>query len=120
MKCADIEILTDSRGELGVLDPLPGWVKRVYWISAAQGQIRGGHRHKSTFQQLILVSGCVDVSWQLPGQQGISRLRAENKVMSLPPELFHDIHFVATSVLLVLASESYDQDDYIFEKYREI
>lgn len=119
MKPAEVQIIKDTRGTLGVLDPLPEWVRRVYWMSAPAGQTRGGHRHHVTFQQVFCISGSVDVIWQLPANSGRTRLDVENSSLSLPPELFHEIHFIQSSVLLVLASELYDKSDYILEKYGE-
>ena len=58
----NLPTFTDPRGALTVLEgALPFSVARTYWIYGADGQTRGGHRHRHTRQALIAVNGAVSI-----------------------------------------------------------
>ena len=40
-------------------DALPFEIRRTYWITGAEGQTRGGHRHHLNRQAMIAVTGSV-------------------------------------------------------------
>ena len=108
----------DSRGGLTVLDgALPFQVVRTYWIYGADGQIRGGHRHRHTRQALIAVTGTVSIYMN----DGVT---SETVVLSNPgccllvePKDWHTMTFGSGSVLLVMSSHPYDRREYIDTPY---
>lgn len=109
---------SDPRGSLTVLEgALPFVVVRSYWIYGADGQTRGGHRHRYTRQALVAVNGTVTVYMN----DGVA---TENVVLAHPgqcllvePKDWHTMTFGAGAVLLVMSSHPYDRSEYIDEPY---
>jgi dTDP-4-dehydrorhamnose 3,5-epimerase-like enzyme len=114
----NLNTFTDSRGNLTVIDNSISFeIKRIYYIYNANGQ-RGGHRHKKNKQALICISG----SCELFVNDGINK----NTFVLDKPDLclfldnidWHTMYnFSENAILLVLASEHYDIEDYIDEEY---
>jgi dTDP-4-dehydrorhamnose 3,5-epimerase-like enzyme len=90
----------------------------VYYIQDCGGTTRGGHRHKRTRQALVCVKGCCTVDWTNGVESGSTRLEDPGRLLLLEPEDWHLMRdFSEDALLLVLASESYDPDDYLYERY---
>lgn len=117
MEILDIPVIKDMRGSLCVVEDCLGFdVQRVYYIFGASGE-RGGHAHKITKQALIAVSGSCDVPVFINDDWQNVTLNIPSKCLILAPEDFHYMNnFSDDCVLLVLASERYNKDDYIYEK----
>jgi len=109
----------DQRGSLTVIDGiLPFDIARVYYIYAGTGVPRGGHRHRTTVQALVSVAGSCVVDWNNGLQKGVTALDAPDKLLLVQPEDWHVMRdFSPDCVLLVLASEHFDAEDYIDEGY---
>lgn len=107
----------DSRGKLSVLEKiLPFDIKRVYWMYGMNDLPRGGHRHKITKQGLICVSGSCQVKVISNNQEQIFEMNQPEKCLYLAPEDWHELYdFSNNAVVLLLASEHYDKNDYITE-----
>lgn len=108
----------DLRGDLTVLDGvLPFQIMRTYWIYGADGQKRGGHRHRHTRQALVAVSGTVTIYMN----DGIASedvvLDHPGRCLVVEPKDWHTMTFGTKSVLLVMASHPYDRTEYIDEPY---
>ncbi len=109
---------SDTRGSLSVLDGLlPFAIRRTYWIYGADGQIRGGHRHRETRQALIAVSGTVSVFMSDGLATDTVALDHPGKCLVVEPKDWHTMTFGANAVLLVLASHPYDRTEYIDARY---
>ena len=115
----DLPTHCDSRGKLTVIDKiLPFPIARVYYIYDCGGTARGGHRHKKTRQALVCVKGSCTVDWTNGAESGSARLASPGRLLIVEPEDWHLMRdFSEDAILLVLASESYDPDDYLFERY---
>lgn len=109
---------TDSRGDLTVIEKsLPFEIKRVYYIYNAT-DLRGGHRHKLTQQALICVSGICEVFVHDGHGQQTFLLDRPDKCLIVDPQDWHTMkNDSKQAVLLVLASEYFDKEDYIHEPY---
>ncbi|QHE83770.1 sugar 3,4-ketoisomerase [Hydrogenophaga sp. BPS33] len=109
---------TDPRGALTVMEgSLPFPVVRSYWIYGADGQTRGGHRHRHTQQALVAVAGSVTI-YMNDGQQTENiRLESPGDCLLVQPKDWHTMTFGPGSVLLVMSSHSYDRSEYIDEPY---
>jgi dTDP-4-dehydrorhamnose 3,5-epimerase-like enzyme len=108
----------DSRGMLTVIEKeIPFQIKRVYYIYKSTGDSRGGHRHKKNIQALVCVAGSCVIDWSNRKTKGVTLLDSPDKILLLQPEDFHVMRdFTSDAVLLVLASEPFDPDDYIDEE----
>ena len=116
-KYINIPTFVDSRGSLSVVEKiLPFEIKRVYYIYDVNDSERGFHAHKKTIQALIMINGSCDV-FVGNNQESIKyRIDSPSKCLLLNPEDFHWMsNFSANSILLVLASEEYNINDYIYE-----
>lgn len=120
-KIIELTTFSDERGDLTVIEKkLPFEVKRVFYIYNVDNSKRGFHRHKKTIQAAICVKGSCNIMLQPgPGMElETYSLNTPNKCLILMPEDYHWMQdFSSDAVLLVLASEYYDKDDYIFENY---
>ncbi|MEQ9423191.1 MAG: FdtA/QdtA family cupin domain-containing protein [Cyclobacteriaceae bacterium] len=115
----DLKTFTDTRGNLTVIEKvIPFDVKRIFYIYGVDDSERGGHRHHKTFQAAICIqgsctiynnNGCVETSFLLD---------QPHKCLILKPEDWHTMfNFSEDAILMVLASEFFDANDYITEPY---
>jgi dTDP-4-dehydrorhamnose 3,5-epimerase-like enzyme len=90
---------------------------RIYWIYGADGQTRGGHRHRQTYQALIAVAGKVTVYMNdgIVSEQVV--LDSPSRALLVSPKDWHSMTFGEGAVLLVVASHPYDRADYIDTPY---
>ena len=111
---------TDSRGTLTVLESaLPFSVIRTYWIYGADGQTRGGHRHRHTRQTLIAVSGTVSIYMNDGITEETIELNHPELCLLVEPKDWHTMTFGPGSVLLVMSSHPYDRGEYIDTPYEK-
>jgi len=118
MSITEHRILGDQRGQLVAIEgqqDIPFEVKRVFYIYGAQPDLpRGQHSHHQTRQYLIAVNGSCKVTLD-DGKQKITYDLNQPNIGLLQDALvwgtMHD--FTPDCVLLVLASEHYDEADYI-------
>ena len=110
----------DNRGQLIALESLsvetPFEVKRVYYIfDTTPGTIRGRHAHKALKQVLVCVSGACTIECELPdGSKILHRLDWPDRGLLIEGLVWREIkEFSKDAVLIVLASEHYDEKDYI-------
>ena len=110
----------DDRGNLIALEELseqvPFEVKRVYYAFDTQpGSIRGNHAHCALRQLVVCVSGAFTFICEMPdGTRTEHRLDWPNKGLLIEGMVWREIKdFSKDSVMLVLASEHYNEADYI-------
>jgi dTDP-4-dehydrorhamnose 3,5-epimerase-like enzyme len=96
---------------------IPFMVKRVYWTYyTPEGTIRGHHAHKNLNQVIFAASGCI--KFKLENKVGTTFefiLDHPSKGLYIPPGFWRTIELTKDSVLLCLASDEYDESDYIRE-----
>ena len=92
----------------------------MYYIyGVPPGSVRGGHRHDKTIHALVCLKGSVEVYVNDGVTEATFLLDSPEKGLYLPPEDWHSMHnFSDDAVLLALASEYYDPDEYIPEGYQ--
>lgn len=90
-------------------------VKRLYFINSVRaGNTRGFHAHKCLEQVLICVSGKIQINLDNGLMQKRIILDSSNKYLFIGPLIWRTMEWlVDDSVLVVLASENYDESDYI-------
>lgn len=114
----NLPAFADPRGHLTVLQQvLPFDIRRVFWITGADGHTRGGHRHHTTRQALIAVSGRVTVLMDDGHHRQDVLLESPNQCLIVEPDDWHTMTFASGAALLVFASQLYDVKDYIDEAY---
>lgn len=111
--------ITDNRGNLSFAEEethIPFKIKRAFWIyDVPGGEDRGGHAYKETEEFIIALSGSFDVLLD----DGVGNVRAFQLNRSyyglyVPKMMWRQMtNFSTNSVGMVLASTSYDADDYV-------
>lgn len=112
------DIKGDDRGSLVALEAcknVPFDVKRVYYIVDTKPEvIRGYHAHKNLKQILVCVHGCCKIGLDDGKEKAEVVLDKINEGLYLESNIWRTMYdFSEGAVLLVLASELYDESDYI-------
>lgn len=109
--------ITEPRGNLSVIEnqTVPFEIKRVYYLyDVPSGSLRGGHAHKNLKQFLIALSGSFDVVLNDGKEVKTITLNKPNEGLLINPGIWRELNnFSSGSVCLVLASEVYNELDYI-------
>lgn len=115
----DLTTFTDKRGNLTVIEKvIPFDVKRIFYIYGVDSSVRGGHRHKTTIQAAICLKGSCRIYNNTGNREEFFHLDQPNKCLILEPRDWHTMdQFTEDAILMVLASEYFDTNDYIFEPY---
>mgnify|MGYP000132338764 CR=1 FL=1 len=116
----NIKTFSDERGNLSVLEDfdIPFDIKRIFFIYGVDRSVRGGHRHRQTRQALICIKGKCEIDNNTGEQQEMFILDNPKKCLIVEPEDWHTMkNFSDDTILLVLASENFDESDYIYEPY---
>lgn len=100
---------------VGCASEFPFAVKRVYYLyDVPGGESRGGHAHKSLYQLLVAVSGSFTVVLDDGQNKRSVFLNRSHKGLLIVPGIWRTLEdFSSGAVCLVLASEEYDENDYI-------
>lgn len=107
-----------SLGYISVIqngNDLPFEVKRVYWTYFTPNHVeRGNHAHINLQQLIIAVSGVIDFTLiDRERNRYDFTLDSPEKVLYVPNGYWREIRFSHSAVLLCLASDTYDEKDYI-------
>ena len=126
-KIIDLPKVTDERGNLTSIEEkkhIPFEIKRGFYLyDVPEGESRGGQAHKRLQQFMIAVSGSFDVILDDGFETERFELARPYYGLYVPPMTWSALsNFSSGSVCLVLASELYDEKDYIrdyeaFKKY---
>lgn len=116
-----LETFSNRRGHLTVVeDIVPFDIKRVFYIYGVDDSVRGGHRHHTTEQAAICISGSCDIFCNNGKEKTVFHLENPSECLILNHEDWHTMYnFTPDAILLVLASTPFDPDDYIFEPYED-
>lgn len=121
-KIIDIRRYSDTRGYLSVVEggiDIPFEIKRIYYLYMVPEVARGAHAHKALQQLLIATSGSVEVIMDDGKEKKSFMLDRPWKGLLIPAGLWRDLeNFSGGAVLMCLASEKYDENDYIRD-YKE-
>lgn len=118
LKTIDFPALGDERGSLISLEThkqIPFDIKRVYYIYGTQaGVARGFHAHKQLKQVAVCVAGTCRMILDDGNKREELWLDSPAKGLLIEDMVWREMHdFSDDCVLLVLASEHYDESDYI-------
>lgn len=115
----DLKTFTDSRGNLTVIEKvIPFDIKRIFYIYGVDSSARGGHRHHKTIQAAVCIQGSCRIYNNNGQKEAYFNLDAPHKCLILEPEDWHTMdQFTSDAILMVLASEYFEKEDYIFEPY---
>lgn len=94
---------------------IPFSVKRVYYLyDVPSGETRGGHAHKSLEQIIFAVSGSFDITIDDARTKKSVQLNRPDFGLYLRPGIWRELsNFSSGAVCLVLASDKFQEADYI-------
>jgi len=115
--------LGDDRGSLVALEAnktVPFDIKRVYYLFGTKGNVtRGLHAHKALKQVMLCISGSCKVTLDDGSSRESIFLNSPTKGLLIEGLIWREMcNFSADCVLLVIASELYDENDYV-RNYRD-
>jgi hypothetical protein len=119
-KLIALNTFSGVRGSLSVLEDfeISFGIRRIFYIYGVDEAERGGHRHIKTHQALICLKGSCSIRNDDGTQKETYVLDSPSKCLILYPQDWHVLYdFSQDAILLVLASELYNEADYIFEPY---
>ncbi len=126
IKLLELPSLCDSRGGMVALESnrnVPFDIKRAYYIfNTSRGVSRGYHAHKELKQLAICLSGTCRFILDDGNKRESVLLDSPFEGLFIESFMWREMHeFSSDCVLLVLASEYYDESDYIrsYEQFIE-
>ena len=115
----DIPKIEDHRGNIAVIekDVIPFEIKRVYYLfDVPSSASRGGHAHKDQLELLIPLSGSFDVILNDGSEKKTVTLNKPDKGLLINVNIWRELeNFSSGAVCLVIASDVFDESDYIRE-----
>jgi hypothetical protein len=116
----DLGKIHNRAGNITVVDMqqnLPFNVKRIYYLyDIPGGAERGGHAHKELYQIIVAASGSFSVLIDDGNDKSIINLNHPNRGLLIKPGIWRElINFSSGSICLVIASDFYNESDYIRE-----
>lgn len=125
-KLINFKILGDERGSLISLEGnrnVPFEIKRVYYIfGTKEGVVRGMHAHRTLKQVVVAVKGSCDFVLDDGKKKECIKLDDPSVGLYIEEFIWREMHnFSKDCVLVVLASDYYDENDYVrdYEKFLE-
>jgi dTDP-4-dehydrorhamnose 3,5-epimerase-like enzyme len=118
VRLIEFPIVHDPRGNLSFIEgerTIPFPIQRVYYLyDVPGGAVRGGHAHRNLQQVLIALSGSFDVVLD----DGLERkkffLNRSWHGLLIPSLVWRELeNFSSGAVCLVLASEYFEESEYI-------
>jgi hypothetical protein len=118
------QVFTEGHGAIVFYEKsasLPFTPKRVFYLyDIPAGESRGAHSHKNCHQLLVASSGSFTVELNDGESSKRIELNQPNLGLHIPPGIWaSELNFSGGAICLVLASETFDEADYIrdFESF---
>lgn len=114
----DLRKISDPRGNLTPIEggaDIPFDIKRVYYLyDVPGGESRGAHAHKQLQQLIVAASGSFSITLDDGREKKSFTLNRSYYGLLIVPGIWRDLDdFSSGAVLLCLASEHYQKEDYI-------
>lgn len=120
IRLIDLPKIVDPRGNLTVAegnDKVPFDIKRAYWVyDVPAGESRGGHAHKRLKQLIVALSGSFHVTLDNGFERKTVLLNHPWQGLLIDTNVWRTLDdFSSGAVCMVLASEHYEEEDYIYD-----
>lgn len=119
-KIIELPKIIDPRGNLTVAEEnknVPFEIKRAYWVyDVPGGECRGGHAHKQCLEFIVAVSGSFHVTLDNGKEKQTYLLNHPWQGLLVDTGIWRTLDdFSSGAVCMVLASELFEEEDYIRE-----
>ena len=119
-KIISLQKMVDPRGNLSIAEgmkDIPFNISRVYWTyDVPSGACRGGHAHKHCREFIIAVSGSFTVTLDNGRDKQSFLLNHPYQGLLVETDTWRTLNdFSSGAVCLVLAEDSFEENDYIRE-----
>lgn len=127
--CSLIELphIQDGRGSLSFVESnthIPFDIARIYYLyGVPDNKVRGAHAHKQLQQLIVPISGSFDIELDDGTSKKTFHLDRPDQGLYICPMIWRDLsNFSNDAICLVLASEKYDESDYIrdYKDFRDL
>ena len=116
-KLIDIPKIHDAKGNLSVVEgkTIPFDIKRVHYLYDVPSHAeRLGHAHRTQHKLLVALSGSFEVVLKDGQSEKVVTLNRPNLGLYIPNGIWREMrNFSSGSVCLVIASDDFDECDYI-------
>ncbi len=129
-KVIDLGKINHRNGNITVVEnnkKIPFDTKRVYYLyDIPGGATRGSHAHRTIYQLLVAVSGSFEIILEDNKDEITILLNSPNIGLLIVPGIWRKLkNFSSGSVCLTLASDIYNESDYIrdyaeFKEYKGV
>ncbi len=103
---------------------VPFRIRRIYYLyDIPGGENRGGHAHRELYQLIVAAGGSFDVLLDDGKNKKIIKLNRPEYGLLVVPGIWRELfEFSSGSVCMVLASQKYDETDYIrdYQEFKDI
>lgn len=124
-KIIELPKFLDKRGNLSFIEEfkhIPFKIARTYWIyDVPGGEHRGGHAYRENEEFIVALSGSFDVVLDDGKEKKTYSLNRSYYGLYVPKGIWREMNnFSTNSLALILASTSYNPEDYIrdYEEFR--
>jgi WxcM-like, C-terminal len=120
-KLLEIRSVFDQRGVLAFVESgvdVGFEIRRIYWMFDIPSRTtRAGHAHRTLRQLYVAISGSFEVALDDGRRVRRVRLSRPDQGLTLGPGIWREIdNFSSNACLLVLASELFDENDYVRDR----
>ena len=120
IKLIELPKIVDPRGNLTFAEGeghVPFEIKRAYWVyDVPAGESRGGHAHKRLKQLVDALSGSFTVTLDNGRERETVLLNHPWQGLLIETDIWRTLDdFSSGAVCLVLASEHFEEEDYIYD-----
>jgi hypothetical protein len=117
-KPIELPVVADPQGNLVFAEGenhIPFSIARVFYVyEVPRAARRGGHSHRNLEEAVFCISGRLEMVVDDGERSRTFELDDPRQGLYMPPLVWYDIRgFAPGTVYLVLASEGFDEDDYI-------
>ncbi len=126
IKIINLPKIIDDRGNLSFFEGgnhIPFQIKRCYWIyDVPGGEVRGGHAYKELEEVFVALSGSFDIILNDGVNEHKVSLNRSYYALYVPKMIWRHIeNFSTNSVCMIMASEKYNEADYIrdFDQFKD-
>lgn len=115
----NLDSITQPSGTLTVVEngtpAMPFDIKRIFYLhNLADGAVRGGHAHIASHEIIIPVSGGFTLTLDDAKRRQSFKMDSPTEGMYIAPGIWRTLSdFAPDTVVLVLTSECFTEDDYI-------